>query len=326
MSRRFVLSLLLIVTLALAACTPAAAPSAGAGLKVVATFSILGDVVQNVGGDRVTVRTLVGADGDAHTFEPAPSDGVALAEAAVVFENGLEFETWLDDLYTASGSKATRVVTSEGVEAIEMEAGLDHEDDDHADEAGTPAAEDDHGHEHGEHDPHIWHSTANMAIVVGNIERALSAADPAGQATYQANAQKYLTELKALEAELTAQIDGLPAERRKLVTSHDTFGYFARQYGFEIVATALAVSTEAAEPSAQEVAELVGEIKAAGVPAIFAENVTNPALITQIAQEAGVKVAPTLYTDALGRPGTPGETYLKLMRYNVSAIVAALKP
>ncbi len=284
----------------LAACQPAGAPAGR--LKVIATYSILGDLVRNVGGDEVELRTLVGPGGDAHEFEPSPADGVALAEAALIFENGLELETWLDDLYSASGSKATRVVVTEGIEPLAASEG-----------------------EPGEVDPHVWHDAAHVMRMVGRIRDNLVQADPAHTDTYTANAEAYLTQLRELDAWIADQVNTLPDDRRKLVTSHDTFGYFARRYGFEILGTALgSVSTAVADPAAGEIAELVEEIKAAGVPAIFAENVSNPRLMEQIALEAGVQLAPALYTDALGEPGSDGDTYLKLIRYNVTTIVTAL--
>jgi zinc/manganese transport system substrate-binding protein len=300
-------------------------PSGIAGrLKVVATFSILGDLVANVGGDRITLRTLVGPGGDAHTFEPSPEDGVALAEAALIFENGVGFEPWLDKLYSASGSRARRVVVTEKIAPLPVGTGDEHA---HAEEQGHDGeVAGEHGAgEHGEFDPHVWHDVANAMLMVETIRDALVQADPANADVYRTNAETYLAELKELDAFIVAQTQALPQARRKLVTSHDTFAYFARRYGFEIVGTALgAATTEAADPSAGEIARLVEEIRAAGMPVIFAENVHNPGLMERIAAEAGVKLGPTLYTDALGAPGSDGETYLKLMRYNVTTLVTAL--
>jgi ABC-type Zn uptake system ZnuABC Zn-binding protein ZnuA len=288
-----------------------AASTTNEKLDVVATFSILGDLVQNVGGDRVAVRTLVGPGGDAHTFEPSPADSVALSEASLVFENGLGFEPWLDELYTSSGSRATRVVVTERIEPIK------------ATEGGEQAAGDQPGHD--ESDPHVWSDAGNAIRMVETIRDALAKADTANADTYNANAERYLAELKGLDDFIVAETNKLPSQRRKLVTIHDTFGYFARRYGYEMVGTALgSTSTEAADPSAGELARLIEQIKAAGVPAIFAENVHNPNLMNRIAADAGVKLGPSLYTDALGEPGSEGDTYLKMMRYNVSAIVTAL--
>ncbi len=291
---------------------PTAAPAAGK-LDVVATFSILGDLVQNVGGDRVALHTLVGAGGDAHTFDPSPADSVALVEADLIVENGLGFEPWLDDLYSSSGSQATRAVVTGQVVPIKAEEGEEHaeEHEEHAEE--------------GEFDPHIWSDVGNAVLVVEAIRDALAKADPANADVYKANAEQYLAQLKTLDELIVAETNKLPQERRKLVTSHDTFGYFAKRYGYEIVGTALgSVSTEAADPSAGELAGLIEQIKAAGVPAIFAENIENSDLMDRIAAEAGVALGPTLYTDALGQPGSDGDTYLKMMRYNITTIVTAL--
>lgn len=270
-------------------------------LRVVATFSILGDVVANVGGDRVALTTLVGPDGDAHVYEPTPQDAAAIANAAVVFENGLGFEAWLDELVEGSGTTAVRVVTTDGIEAgVLVEEGVE------------------------EQDPHVWQDVRNEIVVAEHVRDALVAADPDGKDAYEANAAAYMDELEALDAEIEERVASLPAERRKLVTTHDAFGYFARRYGFEIVGTALPLSTEAADPAAGDVAALVDRIEAAGVPAIFAENIENQALLERIANDAGVEPGPDLYSDALGPAGSAGATYLGMMRTNVDAIVGAL--
>ena len=291
---------------------PGAAPAAGGKPRVVATFSILGDVIDAVGGDLIELRTLVGPGGDAHTFEPSPKDSVALIEADLIIENGVSFEPWLDDLYAASGSKATRVAAAQGLaslipadpEAAESEA---HE-----------------GEEHGEFDPHVWHDVQNMIVMVGVIQDALAEHDPANAGRYLEQAERYTDELRALDAEIMEQAATLPENRRKLRTSHDTFGYFARRYGFEVVSTALGASTEESEPTAAAIAALVNTIRASGVPAIFAENVSNPRLMERVAAEAGVALAPPLYTDALGERGSSGDTYVKMMRSNIATIVEAL--
>jgi ABC-type Zn uptake system ZnuABC Zn-binding protein ZnuA len=500
-------------------------------LKVVATYSILGDIVQNIAGDNIKLTILVGPDGDSHVYEPTPQDAIALAEADLIFENGLEFETWLDDLYESSGSTATRIVVSDGIEPLAFEE-HDHEDehahedehmgeDEHAHEheevvdlspwagewvtgwsfgveamqpafdailavvpeltrenifnyyeagnqsafdtfsvegdqvtfvdasgtatcaysfggnetviafptelwslfstddeacaayrylllmpphspepgssphahfrygstsfeeliaddsawypsiypAGTTSeqvtnawitsarmvglyiasvqgievalteeeqaaaqsetdpheGEDHHDHEHGEFDPHIWHDPNNGIVMVANIRDALVEADPTNAEAYTANAETYTAQLTQLDTYIREQVATIPAANRILVTSHDTFGYFADEYGFVVLNVLGSVSTDAADPGAGEIAELVAEIQASGVPAIFTENVTNPALVEQVANEAGVIVAPTLYTDALGQPGTPGETYLSMLRYNVDTIAEALR-
>lgn len=306
----------MLVLVLLAACqapVPTVAPIPAPRLPVIASFSILADLVRNVGGDRVEVTSLVGPGQDAHTFEPAPSHGVALARARLVFENGLGFEGWLDKMYNASGSKARRVVLTDGITA--QEGGQAHVDG---------AAEE--AHAAGESDPHVWQDVKHSIHMVGAIRDALVQADPSGAAAYRSNAETYIAELQALDDWIVEQVSTLPEPRRTLVTNHDTLGYFASRYGFAIVGTAVSgVSTETSEPSAAELASIIRRIKSAGVPAIFAENVANPKVVERIAQEAGVKVAPSLYTDALARPGEPVDTYVRMMRYNVSTIVTALK-
>ena len=188
-------------------------------------------------------------------------------------------------------------------------------------------AGEDHGHDHdtGGIDPHVWGDVANVVAITATIKDALIAADPDNSMIYEANAAAYTTQLQDLDTWVQEQVATLPADQRKLVTSHDTFGYFARAYGFEVVGTAIgSVTTESGDPSAEDIANLVDQIKAAGVPAIFAENVSNPDLIEAIASEAGVEVGPSLYTDALGESGSDGDTYLKLITFNVTSIVGAL--
>ena len=305
--RRSLTQPLLLLSLLLAACGAApgnSTPAGGARLNVVATLSILGDLVHTVAGEDIQLHTLVGPDGDTHTYEPIPADGVALAQADLIFENGLGFETWLDKLYTASSSKARRVVVTTGVSAGKIAIGADA----------------------GRTDPHAWQDVTYATGMVNIIRDTLAAQDPAHAPAYQANAAAYLQQLKDLDSYIQQQAANLPAGRRKLVTNHDALGYFAKRYGFQVIGDVLgSVSTEASEPSAAEIARLIDEIKSAQVPAIFTENIENAAVINQVAQEAGVKVAPALYTDALGKPGTPGDSYLKMMRYNIDTIVAALK-
>jgi zinc/manganese transport system substrate-binding protein len=286
----------------LAACQ-SGGPANGSGTpKVVATHSVLGDIVQNVGREHIDLRTLVGPDGDVHTFEPSPADSATLASAALVFENGLELETWLDKLYDASGSRAERVVVTAGIAPLFLI------------EDGKR-----------EPDPHVWHDVSHAMLMTRVVRDALIAADPPGASAYTQNATEYLAELQALDTWVRETTGRLPAERRKLVTSHDTFGYFAARYGFQVVGAALAsFSTEAAEPSAGDLARLAREIRAVGIPVIFAENVTNPRLMERVAEEAGVKLGPPLYTDALGKSGSTGDTYVKMIRSNVTALTTAL--
>ncbi len=512
-------------------------------IKAVATYSILGEFVETVGGEFVEVTTLVGRDGDAHEYEPTPQDSVAIADATVIFENGLEFETWLNDLYTASGSDATRVAVTDGIIPRPMTELGDHaheeehaedethaEGEEHAHEEAevsdltswvgsynittltsaafsseamqpvfaaivestpeltveqvetayvmmgnttftsinvegqtitftTPEGEvscdytfarteeladypgsfwhafegaetcgeyrylvmglphapepgatphfhfrygatetvmsnadlknwfpsaypaettpesiiegyqtnarglgtflasvagvevapteaeqlaqaeaeehakgethtegEEHAHEHGEFDPHVWQNPQLVLTMIDNIAAALIAADLANEATYTANAAAYKAELTQLDSDLQAEVDTLTSEQRKLITSHDALGYFAYRYGFEVIGAVIpSVTTEASDANAGELAELVDDIKAAGVPAIFVENITNTDVVEQIANSAGVTVAPALYTDALGEEGSEGATYVSMMRYNTATIVAALR-
>ena len=318
-------------------CLAPAACGGGAGeqgseegpVEVVATYSILGDMVENVGGEEVELTTLVGADSDAHTFEPAPSDNAKLAEAAVVFENGLEFESWLDELYESSGSEAERVAVTEGIESLAAPE-EEHGEDEHAGEEDHEGEEpaDEEGHEgeeeHGEADPHTWHDVSRAMVMVETVRGALVEADPDNAEAYRANTKKYLSELQELDAEVMERTKSVPKENRVLFTSHDTFGYFAERYGFEVDTALASVSTEASDPSAGETAALIREIEDSGVPAIFAENVSNSDSMRRVASEAGVDLAPTLYTDALGKPDSEGGTYVKMMRHNASTVADAL--
>ena len=286
-----------------AAPTATAPTTKASKIKVIATFSVLGDFVRNVAGDVVELTVLVGPDGDVHEFEPAPSDSVRLAEAAVIVENGLGLEGWLENLYIASGSKAVRVVAGNGITPREIQ------------DKGKP-----------ETDPHIWQNPQNAIQMVKNIEAGLTKADATHADVYKKNAAIYIKKLQSLDTELAAAIDTLGRDQRKLVTSHDALGYFADHYGFEIVGSVIqSLSTEAGEPSAKDMANLVSGIQSTGARAIFLESMTNPALVERIATEAGVKIGPQLYTDALGAPGSEGATYLEAMRHNARAIVETLR-
>jgi zinc/manganese transport system substrate-binding protein len=306
----FAIALAMSPLLSLSSLSVAQTPTAGQPLPVVASTSVIGDLVHNVGGDAIQLTTLIGPGVDAHTFDPAPADLVTLDHAAVVFENGLGLEPWLDQFFESTQPAGKRVVVTEGIEPLP---------------AGAEGAESTDEHAQGASDPHVWHDVANAIVMVENIRQALDDADPAHAATYDANAAAYMAELQALDSWVREQVATLPPERRKLVTNHDTLAYFANAYGFEILGTALgSISTEVGDPSAQKIVALVGEIDSAGVCAIFAENVANPDLMDSIAAEAGVVLAPPLYTDALGPPDSPGGTYVGMMRSNVTTIVEAL--
>lgn len=314
-----------------ASVSPTLAP-ADARLKVLATFSIIADFVQNVAGDKVELATLVGPETDSHDYEPTPSDAAKLADAQLIFENGLMFESWLDRLYEASGSRARRVVLSEGIDPRPFEHAHGEDEHDHEHEADAKeghshdeAKAGEHAHEHGEYDPHVWQDVRNAIQMVRNIAQALSEADPANADFYAANAEAYIAQLEALDEEIVSLVERLPEERRKLVTSHEALGYFADRYGFEMVGAVLGtMAAEAREPSAQDFAKLAEAVKAEGVNVVFLENVTNPQAVERLAKEAGIAIGPSLYTDALGAPGSPGATYIDMIRFNVRAIVEAL--
>ncbi len=293
--------------------------------NVVATFSILGDWAQRVAGDVLTVSTIVPSGGDTHTFDPSPEQVGAIADADLIFEIGLGFETWLDGMVDSSGTAATRVAVSDGIEVLHFGADEDeeHSDDDHDHE--EEEGHDHDGHDHGNDDPHVWGDVRNAIIALEHIAAALGEADPANAATYDANAADYIAELETLDESIRTDTATIPEDQRKLVTTHDTLGYYAHAYGFEIVGTALgSISTEGGDPSAQDIATLVADIQATGVPAIFADNVSSNSLMESIAAEAGVELAPPLYTDALGEPGSDGATYVDMMTTNTHVIVEAL--
>jgi zinc/manganese transport system substrate-binding protein len=315
-------------------------------LKVVASFSIIADFAHNVGGDRIELTTLVGPNGDAHVYEPKPSDAVAVAGADVVLVNGLEFEGFLPRLLEAAGTKAPIVELTKGGEVLKPEAegghahgeeakqadghdhaGHDHSHEhshDHAEEAKAKAdAADAHaGHDHGEFDPHAWQSIHNAEVYVTNIADAFCAADQAGCDFYKANAAAYAAKLEALETEIKAAVASIPEEKRIVITAHDAFGYFEHEYGIDFIAPE-GVSTEA-EASAKDVAAIITQIKEDKASAVFLENVTDPRLIEQIAADTGVKVGGTLYSDALTDADGPVPTYIDMMRHNINTIKAAI--
>lgn len=308
----FSIPVMLLMITALIGCAPAPIPAANGKLRIVATFSILGDIVQNIGGDAIALDVLVPADSDAHTFDARPQDAAKIAQAQVIFANGLSFEPWLNDLYLASKSSGKLVE----VASVLPESDLLHGEENHS--AETEA------HAEGL-DPHIWHSVPLVQKIAGEVANRLAELDPANAEKYQANANAYQQKLAELDSWIRTEVEQIPVERRQLITSHDTFSYFAKEYGFAVPQSVLAgLSTNTTEPSAGEVAKIIQDIKASGVPAIFAENIRNPQLITQIANEAGVKLAPALFTDALGK-SADGTTYLEMMHYNVNTIVENLK-
>jgi len=264
-------------------------------LDVVASFSILADLVKNVGGDRINVVSLVGPNGDVHVYTPAPSDAKTNAEAKILFINGLGLEGWLPRLVQSAGSKAMIATASDGVAPLQL---------------GSAA------------DPHAWQSVPNVRIYVANIRDALSSADPADEAVYRANADRYLKELDALDAEVRAAIAKIPSDRRKVITTHNAFGYFAAAYGIAFLAP-VGVSTET-EPSARDIALLIRQIKADKIPAVFLENLSDDRLIGRIASETGARAGGTLYSDSLTDEKGPAPTYIDLVRHNIKALTSAL--
>ncbi|WP_448131584.1 metal ABC transporter substrate-binding protein [Stutzerimonas chloritidismutans] len=269
-------------------------------LNVVTSFSILADLTREVGGDRIELTNLVGADADAHLYEPSPNDAKALLRADLIVANGLGFEPWLERLLASSEPKGKRINASAGVVPLML------------DEDGEAVP-----------DPHAWQSLTNAEIYVRNIAKALGELDPANLNVYIERRDAYLTRLHALLKKADAQIAGLPASQRKVVTSHDAFGYLGQAWQLKFIAPQ-GLSTHD-EPSAAEVAALIRQIRNEGVRAVFVENIRDPRLIRQIADEAGAKVGGTLYSDALASEG-PASTYLGMFEHNRDTLMAALKP
>ena len=276
------------------------APALAAPVNAVASFSILGDIVARVGGDRVALTTIVGPNADTHVYEPTPTDAANVGKAQVFFVSGLGFEGWMDRLVEATGYKGQLVVASEGVSSRTM------------DEDGETIT-----------DPHAWQSLSNGLIYVANIAKALCSVDAEGCQTYEANAKAYSDEISALDAEVKAQIASVPEAKRKVITTHDAFGYFGAAYGVTFEAPE-GVSTES-EASAADVAKLIEQIRGEGVSALFVENMSDGRLVEQIARETGVKLGGELYADALSTKDEGAGTYLDMFRHNVALLVPAMK-
>jgi zinc/manganese transport system substrate-binding protein len=288
--RRFQLWLACLVVV-----TSAVAARAQDRVNVVTSFSILGDFVKNVGGERVNVTTLVGPDGDVHVYTPAPADAKKIADAKLLVINGLGLEGWLPRLLQASGSKAPIIIATKNIAPLKL---------------GSDA------------DPHAWQSVANAKKYVTNIRDALGAADPADAETFRANTERYLAELDALDQEVREAIGKIPESRRKVISTHDAFGYFASAYGIKFIAP-LGVSTES-EASARDIAGIITQIKTARIPAVFLENISDPRLIRQIATETGARIGGTLYSDSLTGEKGDAPTYIDMVRHNIRALTGAL--
>jgi zinc/manganese transport system substrate-binding protein len=264
-------------------------------IQIVASFSILGDFANNVGGDRVNVTTLVGPNSDVHVYTPAPADAKKIADAKLVIINGLGLEGWLPRLVQSSGSKAAIVTATNGVAPRKL---------------GSDA------------DPHAWQSVVNAKIYVANIRDALIAADQAGASAYRANADAYLAKLDALDREVREAVAQIAQARRNVISTHEAFGYFAAAYGIAFIAPQ-GVSTES-EPSARDIAAIITQIRAGKIPAVFLENISDPRLMRRIAAETGAKIGGTLYSDSLTAENGDAPTYIDMVRHNIKALTSAL--
>ncbi|CCG40409.1 metal ABC transporter substrate-binding protein [Magnetospirillum molischianum] len=286
-------------------------------LKVVASFSILGDMVRQIGGDQVQVITLVGPNGDAHVYQPTPSDAKAIADADLIVVNGLGFEGWFARLFQASKSKALVAVASTGVTPHELKDEDEEGDESHRTHGHT----DGHG---GATDPHAWQSLANGRLYAGNIGEALAQVSPDRAEHFLAAAAAYSQRLGVLESWVHRELSAIPKAERRIITSHDAFGYFGKAYGIELLAP-VGISTEA-EPTAKDVAALIRQMKATKIRAIFIEAMTDPRLIQQIAKDGGGTVGGALYSDSLSPADGPAPTYEAMFRHNVEVLKAALAP
>jgi zinc/manganese transport system substrate-binding protein len=264
-------------------------------IQIVASFSILGDFAKNVGGDRVNVTTLVGPNSDVHVYTPAPADAKKIADAKLVIINGLGLEGWLPRLVQSSGSKAAIVTATNGIAPRKL---------------GSDA------------DPHAWQSVVNAKIYVANIRDALIAADQAGAPGYRANADAYLIKLDALDREVREAVTQIPQARRKVISTHDAFGYFAAAYGIAFIAPQ-GVSTES-EPSARDIAAIITQVKTAKIPAVFLENISDPRLMRRISAETGARIGGTLVSDGLTGENGDAPTYIDMVRHNIKALTSAL--
>ena len=264
-------------------------------LNVVASFSILGDFARTSAAIASRCTSLVGANGDVHVYTPAPADAKKIADAKLVVINGLGLEGWMPRLVQSSGSKARIVTATDGI-APRIAGGAS--------------------------DPHAWQSVANAKIYVANIRDALVAADPADAAAFRANAEGYLAKLDGLDREVKAAMAQIPPDHRKVISTHDAFGYFAAAYGVEFIAP-LGVSTDS-EASARDIAGIITQIRAAKIPAVFIENISDPRLIQRISAETGAGIGGTLYSDSLTGEKGEAPTYIDMVRHNIKALTDAL--
>ena len=286
-------------------------------LNVISSFSILGDLVSQVGQEHITVTNLVKVDGDAHVFNPTPQDAKAISKAQLVVTNGLHFEGWMPRLIEAANYQGVQVIATNGIDVLSTKKEHEHHDAEHAHH------DDEHAHhDHGDIDPHAWHSIKNVKVYVHNIAKGLIQVDPANTDDYQKNAKDYIQKLDKLELKINAQLATIPETQRKVITPHDAFGYFARD--FNVTFLAPQGTSTGSEASAADVAALIKQIRHDNVNAVFMENIADNRLIEQISRETGVKVGGKLYSDALSSADEPAATYLQMMQYNVDTIVNAL--
>lgn len=330
MTRRRVLGTLAGATLAaVAPAASAARPApATAPLNVVASFSILGDMVREIGGERVALTTLVGANGDVHSFEPSPRDTKALSEAEVLVLNGLGFETWLPRLVQSSGFKGRQILASKGV-AVRRLSADEVAGGDHGEESEKHGGEHGHGdaHEHDHHavgdiDPHAWQDLRNGMIYAQNIADGLARADPSRASYYKMRAKLYIDKMTKLDAEIRVALADIPANRRIVITSHDAFGYFAQAYGIRFISVA-GLSSEA-EPSAKDLAAIVDRARKEHVAGVFIESGTSSRLVKQLARETGIRMGGTLYSDALASADAPAASYLGMFSWNAGRLIYVL--
>lgn len=280
-------------------------------LQVVATFSIIGDFARQVGGEHIELRTLVGPNGDAHVYEPKPSDAIALARADIVLTNGLLFEGFLNRLIEASGTQAPVFALSDGIDVLQDPSGGHyHFVDGAAIFHNQP------------NNPHAWQSVSAAKIYVGNIAAAFCSADEGNCPRYQANAAAYTDQLTTLDGQVRAAVAAIAQDKRVVVVAHNAYQYFERDYGLHFLSP-VGISTES-EASAADVAGLIRQVREQNASAVFAENITDSRLVTQIAAEAGLTLGGTLYSDALSGPDGPAPTYVEMMRHNLSTITTAL--
>lgn len=292
--------------------------SQAAPLRVVASFSILADMVREIGGDDVHLDVLVGPMRDAHTFEPSPRDARALGEAQVLVVNGLGFESWMPRLLDAAGFKGRTVVASQGVTPRHLSEAEAAQDADHG-RSGQDGH--DHAHEAGAVDPHAWQDLGNGVLYAQNIAQGLAQADPAHESAYFARADAYVRQLRKADAQWRQQLSAVPEDRRVLATSHDAFGYLGAAYGIRILS--LVGVSGAAEPSARAMADLLKQIRSQHIRAIFLEHGSNSQALQQLAVEAGVTLGGSLYADTLDLPGRPAATYLGMFRWNMQQLMQA---